>query len=119
MFVVGYILVVSGPPLDAPAEPGRAHRSCVGFDLTARHSNPPRLEQVPRLWSSSLTLLSAEVGYCSNGQVRPPRFMVTDKLVSDAAAKEEIVRGVERRQRQGLNDRAENAQRRCEDKNPR
>ncbi|MBO0800118.1 MAG: hypothetical protein J2P31_14960 [Blastocatellia bacterium] len=64
VFVVGYILVMPGQPFNAPAELAREHRSCVGFDLTARHFNPHRLEQVPRLRSSSLRPPGAEVGYC-------------------------------------------------------
>jgi putative transposase len=42
-------------------------------------------------------------------QCRPPRVMVTDKLASYAAAKREIMPGVEHRQHKGLNNRAENS----------
>src|SRR4051794_23178239 len=42
-------------------------------------------------------------------QMRPPRVMITDKLASYAAAKWEIMPGVEHRQHKGLNNRAENA----------
>jgi putative transposase len=42
-------------------------------------------------------------------QRRPPRILITDKLASDAAAKREIMPGVEHRQHKGLNNRAENA----------
>jgi putative transposase len=42
-------------------------------------------------------------------QCRPPRVMVTDKLASYAAAKKEIMPGVEHRQHKGLNNRAENS----------
>jgi putative transposase len=46
-----------------------------------------------------------------------PRVMITDKLASYGAAKREIMPGVEHRQHQGLNNRAENSHqptRRCE-----
>src|SRR5215217_7569555 len=42
-------------------------------------------------------------------QMRPPRVMITDKLASYGAAKREIMPGVEHRQHQGLNNRAENS----------
>jgi putative transposase len=42
-------------------------------------------------------------------QGRTPRVMVTDKLKSYAAAKREIMPGVEHRQHKGLNNRAENS----------
>jgi putative transposase len=42
-------------------------------------------------------------------QMRPPRVMITDKLASYAAAKEDILPGVEHRQHKGLNNRAENS----------
>src|SRR6201994_4371878 len=42
-------------------------------------------------------------------QCRPPRVLVTDKLASYAAAKKEIMPGVEHRQHKGLNNRAENS----------
>jgi putative transposase len=42
-------------------------------------------------------------------QGRAPRVLITDKLRSYAAAKREIMPGVERRQRKGLNNRAENS----------
>src|SRR5712675_3556269 len=42
-------------------------------------------------------------------QGRAPRVLVTDKLESYAAAKREIVPGVEDRQHKGLNNRAENS----------
>ncbi|MBW4567184.1 MAG: DDE-type integrase/transposase/recombinase [Tolypothrix carrinoi HA7290-LM1] len=38
-----------------------------------------------------------------------PRVIVTDKLKSYAAAKKEILKGVEHRQHKGLNNRAENS----------
>jgi len=38
-----------------------------------------------------------------------PRVMITDKLASYAAAKREIMPGVEHRQHKGLNNRAENS----------
>ncbi|MBP2297411.1 putative transposase [Azospirillum picis] len=43
------------------------------------------------------------------GQGRAPRVMVTDKLKSYAAAKREIMPGVEHRQHKGINNRAENS----------
>ncbi len=42
-------------------------------------------------------------------QCRPPRVMITDKLASYAAAKKEIMSGVEHRQHKGLDNRAENS----------
>ena len=42
-------------------------------------------------------------------QGRAPRVLVTDKLRSYAAAKREIMPGVEHRQHKGLNNRAENS----------
>jgi putative transposase len=42
-------------------------------------------------------------------QRRAPRVLITDKLASDAAAKREIMSGVEHRQHKGLNNRAENS----------
>src|ERR671920_1909553 len=42
-------------------------------------------------------------------QMRPPRVMVTDKLASYPAAKEELLPGVEHRRHKGLNNRAENS----------
>src|SRR5690242_19707246 len=42
-------------------------------------------------------------------QTRPPRVMVTDKLASYPAAKEELMPGVEHRRHEGLNNRAENS----------
>jgi putative transposase len=39
-----------------------------------------------------------------------PRVMITDKLASYAAAKREVMPGVEHRQHKGLNNRAENSQ---------
>src|SRR5712671_5528329 len=41
-------------------------------------------------------------------QGRAPRVLITDKLKSYAAAKREIMPGVEHRQHKGLNNRAEN-----------
>src|SRR5215471_2744813 len=41
--------------------------------------------------------------------MRPPRVMITDKLVSYSAAKREILPGIEHRQHKGLNSRAENS----------
>jgi len=42
-------------------------------------------------------------------QCRSPRVMITDKLASYAAAKREVMPGVEHRQHKGLNNRAENS----------
>jgi len=42
-------------------------------------------------------------------QGRAPRVLITDKLRSYAAAKREIMPGVEHRQHKGLNNRAENS----------
>src|ERR671927_345922 len=42
-------------------------------------------------------------------QMRPPRVLITDKLASYGAAKQELVPGVEHRQHRGLNNRAENS----------
>jgi putative transposase len=42
-------------------------------------------------------------------QGRAPRVLITDKLKSYAAAKREIMPGVEHRQHKGLNNRAENS----------
>jgi putative transposase len=42
-------------------------------------------------------------------QGRAPRVLITDKLRSYAAAKREIIPGVEHRQHKGLNNRAENS----------
>jgi putative transposase len=42
-------------------------------------------------------------------QGRAPRVMITDKLASYAAAKREVMPGVEHRQHKGLNNRAENS----------
>jgi putative transposase len=42
-------------------------------------------------------------------QRRPPRVMITDKLKSYAAAKREIMPGVEHRQHKSRNNRAENS----------
>jgi len=44
-----------------------------------------------------------------NGQIRPPRVIITDKLRSYCAAKREIMPGVEHRSHKGLNNRAENS----------
>src|SRR3954453_17882064 len=44
-------------------------------------------------------------------QERAPRVLITDKLRSYAAAKREIMPGVEHRQHKGLNNRAENSHR--------
>jgi putative transposase len=41
--------------------------------------------------------------------MRPPRVMITDKFASYAAAKREVMPGVEHRQHKGLNNRAENS----------
>ena len=48
-------------------------------------------------------------------QGRAPRVLVTDKLKSYAAAKREIMPGVEHRQHKGLNNRAENSHQRPDD----
>ena len=42
-------------------------------------------------------------------QMRPPRVMITDKLASYPAAKQELMPGVEHRRHKGLNNRAENS----------
>src|SRR5919199_1501457 len=42
-------------------------------------------------------------------QCRSPRVMITDKLASYAAAKKDLVPGVEHRRHKGLNNRAENS----------
>ena len=42
-------------------------------------------------------------------QGRPPRVLVTDKLASYPAAKQELMPGVEHRRHRGLNNRAENS----------
>jgi putative transposase len=42
-------------------------------------------------------------------QMRPPRVMITDKLASYGAAKQELMPGVEHRRHKGLNNRAENS----------
>src|SRR3954463_10700244 len=42
-------------------------------------------------------------------QMRPPRVMVTDKLASYSAAKDEVMPSVEHRRHKGLNNRAENS----------
>src|SRR3954466_3427318 len=42
-------------------------------------------------------------------QMRSPRVMVTDKLASDSAAKDEVMPSVEHRTHKGLNNRAENS----------
>src|SRR5215217_8227033 len=42
-------------------------------------------------------------------QGRPPRVLVTDKLPSYGAAKQDLVPGVEHRRHKGLNNRAENS----------
>ena len=42
-------------------------------------------------------------------QCRAPRVLITDKLASYAAAKRELMPGVEHRQHKGLNNRAENS----------
>jgi putative transposase len=40
-------------------------------------------------------------------QGRPPRVLITDKLASYPAAKQELMPGVEQRRHKGLNNRAE------------
>jgi len=40
---------------------------------------------------------------------RPPRVLVTDKLASYPAAKQELMPGAEHRRHKGLNNRAENS----------
>jgi putative transposase len=42
-------------------------------------------------------------------QMRPPRVLVTDKLASYPAAKQELMPGVEHRRHKGVNNRAENS----------
>jgi len=42
-------------------------------------------------------------------QMRPPRVMITDKLASYSAAKDEVMPSVEHRRHKGLNNRAENS----------
>jgi putative transposase len=42
-------------------------------------------------------------------QMRPPRVLITDKLASYPAAKQELIPGVEHRRRKGLNNRAESS----------
>src|SRR5688500_3172065 len=42
-------------------------------------------------------------------QGRPPRVLITDKLASYPAAKQELMPGVEHRRHKGLNNRAENS----------
>jgi len=42
-------------------------------------------------------------------QMRPPRVLITDKLASYGAAKQEIMPGIEHRRHKGLNNRAENS----------
>src|SRR5436305_4142551 len=42
-------------------------------------------------------------------QRRPPRVLVTDKLASYPAAKQELIPGVEHRRHKGLNNRVENS----------
>jgi putative transposase len=42
-------------------------------------------------------------------QMRPPRVLITDKLASYPAAKQELMPGVEHRRHKGLNNRAENS----------
>src|SRR3954451_23120272 len=42
-------------------------------------------------------------------QGRPPRVMITDKLASFSAAKDEVMPSVEHRRHKGLNNRAENS----------
>jgi putative transposase len=42
-------------------------------------------------------------------QCRSPRVMITDKLASYSAAKQELIPGVEHRRHKGLNNRAENS----------
>jgi putative transposase len=42
-------------------------------------------------------------------QMRPPRVMITDKLVSYSAAKKDVMPAVEHRRHKGLNNRAENS----------
>src|SRR5687767_3370902 len=42
-------------------------------------------------------------------QGRPPRVLITDKLASYPAAKQEVMPGVEHRRHRGLNNRAENS----------
>ncbi len=42
-------------------------------------------------------------------QLRPPRVLITDKLASYPAAKQELMPGVEHRRHKGLNNRAENS----------
>src|SRR6195952_1879498 len=44
-------------------------------------------------------------------QMRPPRVMITDKLASYSAAKDELMPSVEHRRHKGLNNRAENSHR--------
>ncbi len=45
----------------------------------------------------------------SEASGRAPRVMITDKLASYAAAKREVMPGVEHRRHKGLNNRAENS----------
>src|SRR5215213_4911686 len=42
-------------------------------------------------------------------QMRPPRVLITDKLTSYSAAKDEVMPSVEHRRHKGLNNRAENS----------
>jgi putative transposase len=42
-------------------------------------------------------------------QMRPPRVVITDKLASYGAAKQEVMPSIEHRQHKGLNNRAENS----------
>ena len=51
----------------------------------------------------------APAAQAAEGQGRPPRVMVTDKLASYPAAKKELMPGVEHRRHKGLNNRAENS----------
>src|ERR671939_531022 len=48
-------------------------------------------------------------GFANEIRRRPPRVMVTDKLASYPAAKQELMPGVEHRRHKGLNNRAENS----------
>src|ERR1700726_4942697 len=72
---------------------------------------------VPSTRTASFSMFSSRAGATRERQFRKllkkqgraPRVLVTDKLKSYAAAKREIMPGVEHRQHKGLNNRAENS----------
>jgi DDE superfamily endonuclease len=94
------------PPL--PVTQGPSQWTCFVY-VQHRAALRPPYDRPLLTWSRDEKVVKRVLRKLLKKQGRAPRVLITDKLRSYGAAKREIMPGVEHRQHEGLNNRAENS----------